>query len=175
MQIVRLIFIMLLGLITPVVIYGQTRTFTADDVEYELDLPTAEWRVASRFDIHRHVEFVNGLDPLNGYLRLRKSLVHPGMSAPDLFRREEKWELERLPGYVRCSDCRGEIIEGHIPSAVFSYEYVSDGRVLYGRIYYFHLEGRIFYSLRFTAAREKLPEVSAQFDAIARSFRRKMR
>lgn len=148
----------------------QTRRFTRDDIEYQLELPSSAWLVVPRTDVHDHLEFVNGTDPANGYLRLRKISVPQSATPADLFSREEKWELQRLSGYVVCSECNGVNFEGRLGGAVFSYEYVSSGRTMYGRIYYLQLDQQTFYSLRFTVARDKLAAIRDDMDAIARSF-----
>src|SRR5688500_20380420 len=85
----------------------QTRRFTKNDLEYELELPSATWQVIPRLDVHDHVEFINGKDAANGQLRLRKILLQQPTDAFELFRSEEKWKLQRLPGYVVCSDGEG--------------------------------------------------------------------
>lgn len=46
---------------------AQTKTFTRDDLDYALDLPSASWRAVSRLDVHQHMEFVNGDDYSDGY------------------------------------------------------------------------------------------------------------
>lgn len=154
-------------------VFGQTRSFTKDGLEYTLELPSPSWRVLSRLDVHEHVEFINGKDYGNGYLRLSKKLVLPGTSAEDLFRMDEKWELQSLPGYVVCSDGQGAEFKGHLTGKVFSYEYISNGRGMDGRIYYLQLNSRMFYALHFTVASEKLSGLSDQMDSIAHSFRLK--
>ena len=63
----------------------QTRRFTRNDIEYELELPSPAWQVISRVDVHTHLEFVNGNDPANGYLRLRKIVVGQPTTSSDLF------------------------------------------------------------------------------------------
>lgn len=148
----------------------QTRRFTKPDVEYELELPSPAWQVNSRLDVHEHLEFVNGNDVLNGYLRLRKIAVVQPTTAAELFRRDEEWELRRLSGYVVCSECKGISFNGQLSGAAFSYEYVSGGKTMYGRIYYLEIDSRTFYSLRFTVARDKLQGMQEQMDFIARSF-----
>ena len=60
-----------------------------------------------------------------------------------------------------------------LSGAVFSYEYVSGGEAMSGRIYYLQLDKRTFYSLRFTVARYKLAGLRGEVDAIARSFQLK--
>lgn len=152
---------------------GQSWTFARDGVEYVLDLPSPTWRVVQRVDVHDHVEFVNRSE-VDGYLRLSKKLVDPDTTPADLFQSDEKLNLERLPGYVACSDCKGEAFEGHLSGAIFSYEYISGGRTMAGRIYYLQIDRRTFYVLRFTVARAKLQTIIKQMDAIARSFRLKV-
>lgn len=150
---------------------AQTRTFTTDEIEYALDLPSPAWQVISRLDVHDHFEFMYGDDAANGYLRLGKILVHADTPAVDVFQREEKRELQHLPGYVVCGECEGQTFTGALLGVVFTYEYVSGGTPMHGRIYYLQIDQRTFYSLRFTVARDRLPAVREQMDIIARSFR----
>ena len=152
---------------------AQTQTFTREGVEYVLDLPSPSWRAVSRVDVHEHREFVNGDDYSNGYLRLRKNVVTPETTPEDLFRDAEKWELQKLPGYVVCSGGKGTAFSGQLNGTVFSYEFVNQGRNMDGRIYYLRLDSRTFYILHFTVASEKLPTLRDQMDSIARSFRLK--
>lgn len=152
---------------------AQSWTFRRDRVEYVLEFPSATWRTLSRVDVHEHPEFVYGSDELNGHLRLSKVLVNPGTSARDLFQSEEKLSLQRLPGYVMCGDCSGELFRGNLSGTVFSYEYTDAGKVIAGRIYYLQVDTRTFYALRFTVAQDKLPALREQMDLIARSFRLK--
>lgn len=151
----------------------QTRLFTRDDIEYELELPSSSWRAVSRLDVHDHLEFVNGNDTANGYLRLRKVFVAQPSTPSELFSQEEQWELQRLPGYVVCSECKGQDFQGKLRGGVFSYEYVDSGRTMCGRVYYLQLDKRTFYSLRFTVVRDKLAELRREMDAIAQSFQLK--
>jgi hypothetical protein len=152
---------------------AQTQTFTKDGLEYAIDFPSPSWGPISRVDVHEHFEFVNGDDYGNGYLRLRKKLVEAGTVAEEIFREDEKWELQRLPGYVVCSDGMGTLVEGHVRGTVFSYEYVNRGMSMDGRIYYLKLDNRTFYVLHFTVTSAKLRSLRGQMDSIARSFRLK--
>ena len=152
---------------------AQTQTFTRQNLDYTLELPSPQWRAVSRVDVHEHFEFINGDDYSNGYLRLRKKLVAPDTPAEVLFRDDEKWELTRLPGYIVCSNGKGNNFTGHLSGTVFSYEYVNKGRNMDGRIYYLQLDNRTFYVLHFTVASEKLIGLQDQMSAIARSFRLK--
>lgn len=152
---------------------AQTLTFDREGSEYRLDLPSSTWKAVSRLDVHDHVEFVYGDDKTNGYLRLRKNQVDAGATATELFRRDEKWDLQSLPGYVICGECEGEKFSGNLSGLVFSYEYTSGGRKMAGRIYYLQEDMRTFYTLHFTLARGKLLQLGEQMDSIARSFRMK--
>ncbi|HEX3249477.1 MAG TPA: hypothetical protein VHS05_08620 [Pyrinomonadaceae bacterium] len=152
---------------------AQTQTFTREGVEYVLDLPSPSWRAVSRLDVHEHLEFVNGQDYSNGYLRLRKKLGTPDTTTKELFSEAEKWELHKLPGYVVCSGGKGTDFNGQLKGTVFSYEFVNHGRNMDGRIYYLRVDNHTFYILHFTVASEKLPSLLDQMDSIARSFRLK--
>ena len=152
---------------------AQSWTFARDSVEYVIDLPSATWRVVPRVDVHEHVDFVNGNDEANGYLRLSKILVDVGTTATNLFQDDEKWNLQHLPGYVVCGDCNGEAFRGHLSGATFSYEYTNRGRTMSGRVYYLQIDKRTFYTLRFTVAQGKLQGMREEMDSIARSFRLK--
>ena len=167
--------VLMLLLIIPLSINAtaQTQTFTREGVEYVLDLPSASWRAVSRVDVHEHLEFVNGDDYSNGYLRLRKKVVTPDATSEDLFREAEKWELQKLPGYVVCSGGKGTAFSGQLKGTVFSYEFVNQGRNMDGRIYYVRLDSHTFYILHFTVASEKLAGLRDQMDSVARSFRLK--
>jgi len=166
-------FVIALVCSSPLVVRAQTATFTKNDVEYALELPSPAWQVVTRLDVHDHLEFIYGDETTKGYLHLRKILVDPGITAVDLFLADEKWHFQRLPGYVVCSECNGENFEGHYTGASFSYEYVSGGKPMAGRVYYLQIDKRTFYSLRFTAARDSFAEIREQMDFIARSFRLK--
>ncbi|MDQ5845112.1 MAG: hypothetical protein M3539_07430 [Acidobacteriota bacterium] len=164
-----LCFIMLLSMTTT----AQPQTFTRDGLDYAFDLPTSLWRAVSRVDMHEHFEFINGDDYSNGYLRVRKKFVGPGTAPEDIFREDEKWQLQRLPGYVACSNGTGTDFSGRLRGRVFSYEYVNKGVNMDGRIYYLQLDNRTFYVLHFTVASEKLQGLRDQMEPIARSFRLK--
>jgi hypothetical protein len=147
--------------------HSQKRTFTTDDLEYVLELPSPDWQAVSRLDVHHHFEFVYGNDSANGYLQIRKILVNAGTTASALFERDEKWELQKLAGYVMCS---GTAFKGQLSGTVFWYEYASGGRLMFGNAYYLQIDNSTFYSLRFTGTRDKLPILRHQMDFIAGSF-----
>lgn len=170
MRILKTRWVVVLLLVSPMLVAGQTRQFTRDDIEYVLELPSPAWRAVSRLDVHNHPEFIYSDDPSSGYLRLGKILVDQPTTASELFYQEEKWRLQYLSGYVVCSECNGVHFKGRLSGSVFSYEYVTGGRAMYGRIYYLQIDPRTFYALRFTVARDKLQNIREQMESIARSF-----
>jgi hypothetical protein len=152
---------------------AQTQTFSRDGVAFEMEFPSPSWRAVTRPDVHEHVEFINGADTRDGYLRLRKRVVAPGTTAAALFAEDEKWELSRLPGYVVCSAGKGTEFSGKLKGTWYSYEFVKDGTNMDGRLYYLQSDNRTFYVLHFTVASEKLARLRPELDSIARSFRLK--
>lgn len=152
---------------------AQNQTFSREGVEFVLDFSSPSWRAVTRIDVHEHVEFINGADPRNGYLRLRKNVVAPGTSAATLFAEAEKWNLSRLPGYVVCSGGKGTDFNGRLKGTWYSYEFVKDGTNMDGRLYYLQADNRTFYVLHFTVASENLARLQPEMDFIARSFRLK--
>ncbi len=150
---------------------AQTQTFGREGIEFTLELPSPAWRTISRLDVHDHVEFVNGNDYSDGHLRLRKRLVAGGTTADDLFRYDEKWKLQRLPGYIVCRNGNSSDLGGHFKGKAFSYEYVHEGKNMDGRIYYLQVDSITFYVLHFTIASDKFQGLREQTDAVARSFR----
>ena len=164
---------LLFSILLSLSVTAQNRTFTSNGLDYVLELPSASWEAVTRLDVHEHVEFIYERDYNNGYLRLRKKFVDAGTGAADLFRVDEKWELQRLPSYVACSDGRSTDFTGRLTGTVFAYEYVSKGRNMDGRIYYLQLDNHTFYVLHFTVASANLQHLRAQMDSIARSFHMK--
>ena len=152
---------------------AQTQTFSREGVEFVLDFPSPTWRAVPRVDVHEHVEFINGTDGRDGYLRLRKKLVAPGTTTATLFAEDEKWELSGLTGYVVCSGGTGTEFSGKLKGTRHSYEFVKDGTNMDGRIYYLQADSRTFYVLHFTVASAKLARLVPEMDVIARSFQLK--
>ena len=174
LEAMRSILLSLSFLITLTLIaYAQSQSFSREGIEFVLDLPSPSWRAVARIDVHEHVEFINGTDTRDGYLRLRKIMVAPGTKAATLFAEDEKWDLNRLPGYIVCSGGKGTEFSGHLKGTWYSYEFVKDGQNTDGRLYYLQTDNRTFYVLHFTVASQKLARLVPEMDLIARSFRLK--
>ena len=144
------------------------QTYTSDQVDYTLELPSSTWRVISEPDpAHEHAEFVNG-DRLEGYLQIRKEVVDAGTTASDLARRDMDQKLRFLPGFVEGKE---EPFKGRLNGVTVSYEFVKSAKPMMGRIYYLQADNRTIYALRFTGLRDKLARIRNQTDMIARTFR----
>jgi hypothetical protein len=163
-----LIFVMACALLPSIDVAAQEQTYTPDDGEYALELPSAAWRAIAEPDgVHQHAEFIYG-DRDSGYLQIRKEVVDAGTTPSDLARREQDQKLRFRPGYVGGKE---ENFAGKLSGVTVSYEYTNGGRPMAGRVYYLQADNRTIYSLRFTGARDKLARIRNQTDSIARSFR----
>ena len=154
-------------------VIGQTQTFSRPGVEFVIDFPSPSWRAVTRADVHEHVEFINGTDTRDGYLRVRKVFAAPGTTAATLFAEDEKWDLSRLSGYVVCTGGKGTEVNGRLKGTWYSYEFVKDGANMDGRVYYLQADKSTIYVLHFTVASDKLSQIAPEMDRISRSFRLK--
>lgn len=146
------------------------QTFTRENLEYTLELPSQTWRSTQEPDaLHQHAEFIYG-DRLDGYLRIRKEIVEAGATPADISRRDQDQKLRFQTGYVSGKE---EKFAGRLSGVTFSYEYTAGGKPMAGRIYYLQADSRTIYALRFTGLRDRLQLIRNQTDAIARSFRLK--
>ena len=145
-------------------------TYTTDQLDYTIELPSPVWRPVSGSDAaHEHAEFVNG-ERLEGYLQIRKEVVDAGTTASNLSRRDMEQKLRFLPGFVEGKE---EKFSGRLNGVTVSYEFVRTAKPMMGRIYYLQADNRTVYALRFTGLREKLGRIRNQTDVIARSFKLK--
>ena len=145
-------------------------SYTTDQLDYTIELPSTVWRPVSGSDAaHEHAEFVNG-ERLEGYLQIRKEVVDAGTTASDLARRDMEQKLSFLPGFIEGKE---EKFSGRLNGVTVSYEFVRTAKPMMGRIYYLQSDNRTVYTLRFTGQREKLGRIRNQTDLIARSFKLK--
>lgn len=144
--------------------------FTHETDEFAFELPTQTWKAVPRSDAsHQHTDFVYG-DRMDGYLRIRKSVVESGETLSQLARREQDTKLRFIPNFVGGKE---ERFAGRLSGIVVNYEYTNAGKTMSGRIYYLQADNRTVYALHFTGLRDKLSRIQNQTDAIARSFRLK--
>ncbi|HEV7799055.1 MAG TPA: hypothetical protein VGO73_12895 [Pyrinomonadaceae bacterium] len=145
-------------------------SYTSDQVDYTVELPSSLWRAISEPDAaHEHAEFVYG-DRLDGYLQIRKEVVDAGTTPSDLARRDMEQKLRFLPGFIEGKE---EKFSGRLNGVTVSYEFIKTAKPMMGRIYYLQADNRTIYALRFTGLRDKLARIRNQTDFIARSFKLK--
>jgi hypothetical protein len=146
------------------------QTYTSDNTDYTLELPSERWRVIQEPDsLHEHAEFIYG-DRNDGFLRIRKEVVEAGTTTADISRRDQDQKLRFQTGYIEGKE---EKFAGRLDGVTFGYEYTSGGKAMAGRIYYLQADSRIIYALRFTGLRDRLLQIRNQTDSIARTFRLK--
>jgi hypothetical protein len=146
------------------------QTFSNDNADYTLELPSEKWRVIQEPDsLHEHAEFIYG-DRNDGYLRIRKEVVDAGTTPSSISQRDQDQKLHFMTGYVEGKE---EKFAGRLSGITFSYEYTAGGKAMAGRIYYLQADNRTIYALRFTGLRDRLSQIRNQTDSIARSFRLK--
>jgi hypothetical protein len=149
------------------VLASAQQTFTSDNADYALELPSEKWRVIQEPDsLHEHAEFIYG-DRNDGYLRIRKEVVEAGTTASQVSQRDQDQKLHFMTGYVEGKE---ERFAGRLNGVTFSYEYTAGGKAMAGRIYYLQADNRTIYALRFTGLRDRLAQIRNQTDSIARSF-----
>ena len=125
--------------------------------------------IAEPDDVHRYAEWIYG-DRLDGYLRVVKDALEPGLTLREFARRDQDQSVRFKPGYV---DGKEESFPGKLTGVTISYEFTQSGKPMSGRTYYFQADSRTVYSLQFTGLRDKLVRIRNQTDLIARGFRLK--
>lgn len=146
------------------------QTYVSANAGYSLELPSERWRVVQEPDsLHEHAEFIYG-DRNDGYLRIRKEVVEPGVNVEEVSRRDQDQKLRFQTGYI---EGKTEKFAGRLSGVTFGYEYTAGGKAMAGRLYYLQVDNRTIYALRFTGLRDRLQLIRNQTDAIARSFQLK--
>src|SRR5882724_4341761 len=143
-------------------------SYTSDQIDYTIELPSSTWRVIAEPDAaHEHTEFVYG-DRLEGYLQIRKEVVDAATKPSDVARRDLDQKLRFLPGFV---EGKQDPFNGRLDGVTVSYEFIKNAKPMVGRVYYLQADNRTIYALRFSGLRDKLSRIRNQTDLIARSFK----
>jgi hypothetical protein len=150
--------------------FGQEHEYTSPKIDYIVNFPSPSWRLIDELDeVHQHTEFIYG-DRIDGYLRIRKEALEPGLNLKEFAHRDQDLKTRFLPGYV---DGKEEQFSGRLSGVTLSYEFTERGKPMAGRTYYLQAEGSSVYVLRFTGLRDKLSRIRNQTDLIARSVKQK--
>jgi hypothetical protein len=149
---------------------SQTRSYTAESVDYVLVLPTAQWRAINVPGVaNDSTEFRYDSDGAV-HLRIRRELVDADVTVPGLIQRRQRLHRSSLPGYVKE---KVEPFAGRLSGARYAYEYVTEGKPTARVIYYLEANNRLIYRLEFAGSPDLLRTLSEQTDLIVRSFRLK--
>ena len=162
--------IVIFAILFPSNVKSETRSYTAENVNYVLVLPSAQWRAISvpgiasdstefRYDNNGAV-----------HLRIRRELVAADVTVADLIQRQQRLHRSSLPGYVKE---KVEPVAGRLSGARYAYEYVTDGKPTARVIYYLEANNRVVYRLEFAGSPDLLRTLSGETDLIARGFRLK--
>jgi len=161
LRILTISMIVVFALLLPATVRSQTRSHTAENLNYVVVLPSAQWRS------NDGTEFRYGDDV---HLRIRRLLVDADVTVTDLIQREQSSDRLSLPGYVKE---KVEPFAGRLSGARYAYEYVTNGKPTARLIYYLEANNRIVYRLEFAGPPDLLRALSAQTDFIAQTFRLK--
>ena len=149
---------------------AQEHSYSSAKVNYIVDFPSPTWRLVDEPDeVHQHAEFVYG-DRNDGYLRIRKETLEPGLTVKEFARRDQDQKERFRPGYL---DGKEGTFAGRLTGWTISYEFSQNGKPMAGRSYYLQGDSGNVYVLRFTGMRDKLARIQNQTDLIARSLRLK--
>lgn len=160
----------LVVLLLPSAVRSQTWTFTSNNRDYALDLPSAKWRAISVIGVaHDSTEFRYS-EQGDVQMRIRREIVNAGVSLSDVIRRQQNSDRIFLRGYVKGQD---ESFQGRLSGIKYPYEYISAGRPLAGLTYYLQADNRTIYRVEFIGPPQELLGLVHQTDFIARSFRLK--
>lgn len=165
----RLVLI-LIALLAPFTVAGQTQRYAVATGQYVLDLPSAQWRAitVSGANYPRDFRFTDD----NGvvHLRIRREIVNESVSTTDVVERQRRVDRSARRGYVTGTV---ESFEGALSGTKYSYEYVSSGKPMATVIYYLRVTKQDIYRIEFSGPRKMLLDLANQTESIARSFRLK--
>jgi hypothetical protein len=162
--------IVVLAILFPSTFKAQTRSYTDENVDYVLVLPSAQWRAISVPGIDKDTtEFRYGQEGLVKF-RIRRALVDADVTVEDLIQRQQTLHRSSLLGYVKEKVAP---ITGHLSGVRYAYEYVTHGKPTARAIYYLEANNRTVYRLEFAGSPDLLRDISEQADLIAQSFQLK--
>lgn len=160
--------IVFVALLFPSAVRSQTGSFTYNNGNYALKLPSTKWRAIKVPGVaHDSTEFRYGDQGLV-QMRIRGEIVDPGLTSEDLVQRRQQSDRVFLDGYVKG---RVESFQGELSGTKYPYEYVTLGKPMARQIYYLEANDRFIYRVEFTGPPDELRGIGDQTDFIARSFR----
>jgi hypothetical protein len=162
--------IVIFAILLPSTFNAQTRSYTAENLDYVLVLPSAQWRAINVPGIGNDTTEFRYDNNTAVHLRIRRELVNADVTVADLIQRQQRFHRSTLRGYLKE---KVESFQGRLNGARYAYEYVTDGKPTARVIYYLEANNRFIYRLEFAGSPDLLRTLSEQTDLIARSFRLK--
>jgi len=164
----RLVLI-LIALLAPFTVDGQTRRYAVATGQYVLDLPSAQWRAITVSGANYPRDFRFSDDNGVVRLRIRREIVKDeSVSTTDVAERQRRLDRSARLGYVTGTV---ESFKGALSGTKYSYEYVSAGNRMATVIYYLRVTKRAIYRMEFSGSPKMLLDLANQTESIARSFR----
>lgn len=158
------------AILFPSTFIGQTRTYTDENLNYVLVLPSAQWHAINVPGIANDTTEFRYDNGGAAHLRIRRELVDVDVTVTDLIQRQQTLHRTSLRGYVKE---KVEPVAGRLSGARYAYEYVTGGELTARVIYYLEANNRIVYRLEFAGSPDLLRTLSGETDLIALSFRAK--
>ena len=163
LRLLTISLILIFPALLPSAAEGQQRSYTNRNLDYVLDLPSAEWGVLKVPVVaHASTEFKYQKSPV--HLRIRREFVDEGVSTADLVQRKQRFDRVSLRGYVKS---KIERFEGRLSGTKYAYEYVTPGQPTAVLIYYLHANNRFIYRVEFVGPSNELQALAEQTDFIA--------
>jgi len=167
---IRLVLILIV-LLAPCTVAGQTQSYAVATGQYVLDLPSAQWRAITVSGANYPRDFKFSDDNGVVRLRIRRELVNDeSVSTTDVAERQRRLDRSARLGYVTATV---ESFKGAFSGTKYSYEYVTAGKPMATVIYYLRVTQRAIYRIEFSGPSKMLLDLANQTEAIARSFRLK--
>ena len=164
----RLVLI-LIALLAPFTVAGQTKRYAVATGQYVLDLPSAQWRAITVSGANYPRDFRFSDDNGVVRLRIRREIVKDeSVSTTDVAERQRQLDRSARLGYVTGTV---ESFKGALSGTKYSYEYVSAGKPMATVIYYLRVTKRAIYRMEFSGSPKMLLDLANQTESIARSFR----
>ena len=166
----RLVLILIV-LLAPFTVAGQTQRYAVATGQYVLDLPSAQWRAITASGANYPRDFRFSDDNGGVRLRIRREIVKDeSVSTTDVAERQRRLDRSARLGYVTGTV---ESFKGAFSGTKYSYEYVSAGKPMATVTYYLQVAKRAIYRIEFSGPSKMLLDLANQTESIARSFRLK--
>jgi hypothetical protein len=166
----RLVLI-LIALLAPCTVAGQTQRYEVATGHYVLELPSARWQAITVSGANYPRDFKFSDDNGVVRLRIRREIVKDeSVSTTDVAERQRLLDRSARLGYVTGTV---ESFKGALSGTKYSYEYVSKAKPMATVIYYLRVTKRAIYRIEFSGSPKMLLDLANQTESIARSFRLK--